>query len=207
MDSVLIYKGLSKIYDLLDVLYFRNQKSNPRTALMDYINQKDSMILDICTGTAANAIAIAKRKRNARIVGIDLSKEMLHIANKKIKKQGLNNINLYQMDATETKFSDNTFNVVIISLVLHEVPQELADKILLEAKRILKPDGKLQVLEWEAPQSLLQRILFYPIRKLEPKGFETFLRMDMKNYFDRYGFVISETKHCSYTKVLKLTKV
>lgn len=204
MEDIVIYKALSKIYDLLDVIYFRNNKHNPRSILIDYINQNDDMILDICTGTASNAISIANRKKDTRIIGIDISKEMLQIAKKKIQKHGLNNINLYKMNATQTSFKDNTFNVIVISLVLHELPEELANNMLLEAKRILKPDGKLLVLEWEEPQSILKKILFYPIRKLEPKGFEQFLRLDMNSYFERVGFIISEMKHCDYTKVLNL---
>ncbi len=207
MENIIIYKALSKIYDLLDVIYFRNNKHNPRSILIDYINQNDDMILDICTGTASNAISIANRKKDTRIIGIDISKEMLQIAEKKIKKQGLNNIKLFKMNATQTSFKDNTFNVIVISLVLHELPEELANNMLLEAKRILKPDGKLLVLEWEEPQSILKKILFYPIRKLEPKGFEQFLRLDMNSYFERVGFIISEMKHCDYTKVLNLKKV
>lgn len=207
MESVLLYKGLSKLYDLLDVIYFRDKIHNPRTLLMDYIDIKDVMILDICTGTAANAIAIANANKYAKVIGIDISKEMLHIADKKVKKHGLDNIKLYKMDATQTSFKDNTFNVIVISLVLHEVPEELAGKILLEAKRILKPDGKLLVVEWEEPRSLFKKILFYPIRKLEPVGFDNFLKIDMESYFKRFGFIISGIKHCDYTKVIKLEKI
>ena len=180
MESSLFYEGMSKIYDLLDVIYFKNNDANPRKALYDYINQQDRKILDICTGTAANAIAVANLKRDAEIIGIDISKEMLNIAAKKVKKNGIDNIKLYQMDATDTKFKSKTFDTVLISLVLHEIPEELAEKILLEAKRVLKPEGRLLVIEWEEPQNLLKRILFYLIRKLEPKGFEQFLKIETK---------------------------
>jgi demethylmenaquinone methyltransferase/2-methoxy-6-polyprenyl-1,4-benzoquinol methylase len=77
---------------------------------------------------------------------------------------------------------------------------------LKEAKRLLKPEGKLLIIEWEEPKSFLKKILFFPIRKLEPKGFEQFLRVDMKSYFGRFGLVISEMEHCDYSKVLLLKK-
>ena len=207
MESSLFYEGMSKIYDLLDVIYFKNNDANPRKALYDYINQQDRKILDICTGTAANAIAVANLKRDAEIIGIDISKEMLNIAAKKVKKNGIDNIKLYQMDATDTKFKSKTFDTVLISLVLHEIPEELAEKILLEAKRVLKPEERLLVIEWEEPQNLLKRILFYLIRKLEPKGFEQFLKIETKGYFEKYGLQILEIKHCDYTKVINLKKV
>lgn len=206
MEAITFYKVLSKLYDLVCAIYFGNKYLNPRTLLLDYISEKDVMILDVCTGTAANAIAIAGKEKDARIIGIDLSKEMLHIADKKIKKQGISNIKLYKMNAAKTTFKNNTFDVILISLVLHEVPKELADEILSEAKRILKPEGKLLVIEWEEPQSLLKKILFYPIKKLEPKGFEQFLRTDMKRYFERLNLEITEIKHCDYAKIIKLKK-
>lgn len=204
MESKLFYKGMSKVYDLLDVVYFNNIKTSPRKAIYDYIEPADIKILDICTGTAANAIKIAKHKRKTQIVGIDISKEMLSIAGKKIKKNGLDNIKLYQMDATETSFNDKTFDIILISLVLHEITNVLAEKILLEAKRVIKTNGKILVVEWEEPQSILKKAIFYPIRKLEPKGFDYFLKLDMNNYFGKYGFRIKEIKHCDFSKVIYL---
>ncbi len=206
MDNLVLYKVMSKVYDLLDIIYFTNNNRNPRKALSSLINKQDAKILDICTGTATNAIAIAKRFTNSKIVAIDISKEMLHIANKKINMNGLDNIKLYKMDATNTTFKNNTFDVIVISLVLHEIPKDLARKILLEAKRVLKPEGKILVMEWEEPQKLFKKVLFYPIRKLEPKGFEQFLEEDMKSYFEQFDLEITEMKHCDYTKVLQIRK-
>jgi demethylmenaquinone methyltransferase/2-methoxy-6-polyprenyl-1,4-benzoquinol methylase len=204
MDNLMFYKAISRVYDLLDIIYFNNTNRNPRKALSNLVDNQDSKILDICTGTAANAIAVAKRNKASKIIGIDLSKEMLHIAKKKVMMNGLNNIKLLKMDASDTSFQDNTFDVIIMSLVLHEIPNELARKIIIEAKRILKPEGKLLVMDWEEPQSFFKKILFYPLRKLEPKGFEQFLQIDMKSYFEQFDLKISEIRHCDYTKVLNL---
>lgn len=206
MDSKSFYKVISKVYDLLDVIYFRNIERSPRKAVNDFIEASDVKILDICTGTAANSIYIATHKQRSKIIGIDISKEMSSIANTKIKNKAVKNIELYKMDATKTRFKDNTFDVVLISLVLHEITEELAEKILLEVKRIVKPEGKILVVEWEAPQSTLQKLLFTPLRILEPKGFNHFLEMDMKHYFEKFGLMIKEMKHCDYTKVLYLKK-
>lgn len=204
MDSFMIYKGMSKVYDLLDIIYFRNKNRNPRNALSSFIDQQDVNILDICTGTATNAITIAKDNKNVKIVGIDISQEMLQIAEKKVIWNELNNIELIKMDASNTTFKDNTFDVILISLVLHEIPNELAKKFLSEAKRILKPQGKLLVIEWEEPQGFFQRVLFSLIRKSEPKGFEQFLKCDMKSYFEKLDLEIIDIKHCDYTKVLHI---
>jgi demethylmenaquinone methyltransferase/2-methoxy-6-polyprenyl-1,4-benzoquinol methylase len=140
MENSFYYKGLFMIYDLLDITYFHNYSQSPRKAVLDLIESKDIKLLDICTGTATNAINIAAQNKTVQITGIDLSKEMLRTAKKKIRKKGLTNIKLYKMDAADTKFKAQTFDVIIISLILHELPKEIAEKLLLEAKRILKPD-------------------------------------------------------------------
>ena len=96
--------------------------------------------------------------------------------------------------------------MILISLVLHEIPQEVAEKILAESKRILKPDGKILVVEWEIPESSVAKGLFYPIRKLEPKGFEKFLKMDMTYYYKKQGLKFTKIKYCDFTKVICLKK-
>ncbi len=206
MNNLVLYKVISKFYDLLDVIYFKNDARNPRKALSAYINQTDARILDICTGTATNAIEIAKHYKTSRIIGIDISREMLQIAKKKVKQVKLNNVRLYKMNASDTKFKDSTFDVIVISLVLHEIPLDVAGEILLEARRILKPEGRLLVMDWEEPKSSVQKMLFYPVRKLEPKGFEEFLNLDLPDYFQQFGLEVAEIKHCDYTKVLSIRK-
>ena len=142
----LFYKIIAKFYDLLDVIYFRDYENSPRKAVLDRISG-DEKILDLCTGTATNAIDIAKVKTKTQIVGVDLSGDMLKVAKNKAEKAGLKNIKLYQMDATRLKFKDDCFDKILISLVLHELDEELAGKMLREAKRVLKAEGEIIVTE------------------------------------------------------------
>ena len=110
------------------------------------------------------------------------------------------------MDATATKFKDKQFDKVLISLILHEMDEPLAEKILLEAKRVLKDDGEIIITEWEASHKWWRRILFMPIHLLEPKSYKRFLKKDLYNYFSSMGFEIEEIIHCDYTKVIKCKK-
>lgn len=106
------------------------------------------------------------------------------------------------MDATNTKFQDGIFDIVLISLVLHEISDELAKKMINEAKRVLKKSGKIIVVEWEKPKSVFQKMMFFPIMAMEPKGFKCFLNLNMKDYFEQYGLDIVDIRHCDYTKVI-----
>jgi demethylmenaquinone methyltransferase/2-methoxy-6-polyprenyl-1,4-benzoquinol methylase len=138
--------------------------------------------------------------------GIDLSKDMLRIADDKKKKAQVPNIKLHCMDATNMKFKDKCFDKVLISLVLHEINVDLAEQILMEAKRVLKDDGEIIVTEWEKSNAHFRKILFIPIKLLEPKPFKEFIKKDLYSYFEQYGMKVVAEEHCDYSRVLKLKK-
>ena len=200
------YKALSGVYDLLDVLYFY-KGLNPRKALVDAIPDSPVNILDMCTGTATNSLQIAKNRSQAKIVGIDISPEMLNIAKAKIQEEKLEGVEVMQADACSTPFSDNSFDFVVLALVLHEIDDGLAKNILQEAYRVLKDTGYLLVLEWEQPTELMKRIKFASIKVLEPKPFKTFITCNKKYYFQKHRFQIIEEKHCDYSCVYKMQKI
>lgn len=205
LNAVVIYKVLSKAYDLLDVIYFRNEARSPRNAVLNKICENDK-VLDLCTGTATNAISIAENRPNSKIIGVDLSKDMLRVAREKLSKSGLRNIRLYQMDATSLRFRDKCFDKVLVSLILHEMEDELATKIISEAKRVLKDDGEIIITEWEPSRRLMRKIMFMPIDLLEPKPYKSFIKKNLSSYFMKYGLKINKYEHCDYTKVIVLMK-
>lgn len=206
MNSLVSYKFLSKIYGLIDTVYFRKEKSSPRNAVLTQISGGNLKILDMCTGTGQSIIDIAERNPNAEITAVDLSPEMLEIARQDIRKRKLRNIQTMLSDATDTKLPDNSFDIITISLVLHELPSDLAAKILAEARRLLKDDGTLIITEWERSSKLAQKIIFLPIELLEPEPYKTFIKADMKEYFGKHSFVLNKTIHCDYSRVLVLKK-
>ena len=204
-DTKFLYKILSGVYDLLDVVYFRNESHSPRTAVLKRINEKDK-VLDLCTGTATNALSIAQKKQGTKIVGVDLSKDMLKVADEKRKKSGLKNVKLYRMDATELKFKTGCFDKILISLILHEMETDLADKVIREAVRVLKDDGEIIVTEWEPSDCIFRKIIFAPIHYLEPKPYKSFVKKDLYEYFAQFGLEITSYEHCDYSKVVVLKK-
>jgi len=202
----LTYKIISKFYDLIDVFYFTKKGVNPRRAIIEAIPDLPVDVLDMCTGTASNSLLIAKYRSNAKIISIDISTDMLKIAKEKIQKSRLSNIKIMQADASSTPFKDNSFDIVVLALVLHEIDTELAGKILREAYRVLKKKGHLLVLEWEQPQEIMKKIKFVPIKLLEPKPFKLFFKVDKNEYFCIHNFQIAEEKHCDYSCVYKMGK-
>ena len=205
MDSKLFYKVMSGLYDLIDIVYFRDYENSPRKVVFESIGNTEK-VLDLCTGTATNALEIAKSKPLSKVIGIDLSKDMLKIAQGKVERSKVPNIKLYHMDATNMRFLDKFFDKILLSLVLHEVEENLAEKILAEAKRVLKDDGEIIVTEWEKSRKFSRRALFLPIDILEPKPFKSFIEKDLYRYFERYGLKVVSEVHCDYSRVLKLKR-
>lgn len=205
MNSVLFYKVMSGFYDLLDMIYFRKYKTSPRKVVNESIRPGDK-VLDLCTGTGTNAVNIAKRDNSVILKGIDISKDMLNIAKSKAKKEKLNNIKFYKMDATNMQFKDKCFDKILLSLVLHETDEALAAKMIKEAIRVLKDDGEIIVTEWERSSDVIKKIIFFPIEVLEPMPYKSFVVRDLYTYFGEFGLEVIEEAHCDYSKVLKLRK-
>ena len=79
-----------------------------------------------------------------RVTGIDMSDEMLELANEKFN--GNDKVNVLKGDCCRTEFVAQTFDAVFIANVLHLVSDP--DSILLEANRVLKPGGRLVVVDF-----------------------------------------------------------
>lgn len=206
MGSEEFYQFNAKVYDILDQIYFRKAVTSPRTAVISILGDEPIKVLDMCTGTGVNAFAIAGARTNAKVIGIDISDAMLQKAAAKLEQEEISNVKLIHMNAANLQFPSDEFDVVLISLVLHEISPDLAGQLLGEARRVLKNAGKLIVVEWEEPLNLFKRIPFYLIKKTEPAGFEDFLKCDLEQYFFRFGFEMTQTIHCDYSQVMVLSK-
>ena len=110
------------------------------------------VILDVATGTADVAIMTAHILQPQKIVGIDISEGMLAFGRRKISKLGLGHlIELLNGDSETIKFPDASFDAVTVAFGVRNF-QNL-EKGLSEIKRVLKPGGKLVILEFSKPKA------------------------------------------------------
>lgn len=120
-------------------------------------------VLDVATGTADFAIDIANRASSgSKVIGIDLSQGMLDIGKAKVRKAGLD-IELKQGDAENLEFPDCSFDRVSVAFGVRNF--ENLEKGLSEMLRVLKPGGKLIVLELSYPKNPVIR-WFYKLYAL-----------------------------------------
>ncbi len=109
-------------------------------------------ILDVATGTADVAIMATGILKPEKIIGIDISDGMLEFGRKKIAKLGLESvIELQNGDSETIKFADNSFDAVTVAFGVRNF--ENLEKGLAEIKRVLRPGGKLVVLEFSKPKA------------------------------------------------------
>jgi demethylmenaquinone methyltransferase/2-methoxy-6-polyprenyl-1,4-benzoquinol methylase len=111
--------------------------------------QKPNQVLDIATGTADLAIQLTKYS-NTKIIGIDISENMLAIGEQKIQKKNLNaQITLLQADSEKLPFDDASFDCVMVAFGVRNF--ENLETGLSEMKRVLKPGGQVAILEFSHP--------------------------------------------------------
>lgn len=99
-------------------------------------------VLDVATGTAMGAIALAQNVRpGGRVHAIDISEQMLNKARENIDKHALDNIDLFNMDAEQVEFRNDYYDIVNCGFALSLLPDTA--RALKSWLRVLKPGGRL----------------------------------------------------------------
>jgi demethylmenaquinone methyltransferase / 2-methoxy-6-polyprenyl-1,4-benzoquinol methylase len=107
-------------------------------------------VLDLCTGTGDLAIAAATaRPGAARVVGIDFAGAMLGVGRGKLRRAGVDRVTLVRADATRIPIGDATVDAVTIGFGIRNVEDMPA--ACREMRRVLKPGGRLAILEFAVP--------------------------------------------------------
>ncbi|KIC92512.1 bifunctional demethylmenaquinone methyltransferase/2-methoxy-6-polyprenyl-1,4-benzoquinol methylase UbiE [Flavihumibacter sp. ZG627] len=123
-----------------------------KKAISELRTLKPKKVLDVATGTADVALMTMKYLTPEKIIGIDISTGMLELGRKKIAKALLNDrIELLEGDSETINFPDNTFDAVTVAFGVRNF--EHLHKGISEMLRVLKPGGKLVVLEFSRPKS------------------------------------------------------
>jgi len=109
---------------------------------------KDDSMLDIATGAGNTALAFAPHVAN--VVAFDLTQQMLEVAAKRAIEQGVENLTTKQGQAESLPFDDGAFDIVVVRLA----PHHFADirKAVFEMSRVVKPGGKVLVVDSTCPE-------------------------------------------------------
>ena len=109
--------------------------------------QVGEKVLEVAVGPGLTFLDLAKKVgKGTRIYGIDISSRMLQLTREKLQKEGLANFELREADSRKLPFQDNTFDVLYNGYMLDLIPLDEMSQVLNEFKRVLKPGGRLVLL-------------------------------------------------------------
>jgi phosphatidylethanolamine/phosphatidyl-N-methylethanolamine N-methyltransferase len=145
------YKLYAPAYDFIFDWIF-NPGREAAIQLLD-IHRNDH-VLEVGIGTGLN---MPLYPPDCRVVGIDLSEEMLEKAQERMVELNLNNITLKSMDATVMAFCDDEFDSAVATYTISAVPDPVG--VLREMRRVVKPGGNIVLLNhFRSQRPLLGRI-------------------------------------------------
>lgn len=152
--------------------------------------QSGNKVLDIGCGTGTVLLRLYRQYGNSvSLYGIDPSRDMIDIAVRKSKKIAYA-INFRVAAGEKLPFEDETFDWVISSLAFHHIPQETKTKVIEEAWRVLKPNGRLVISDFGRPHGLFGRLIAGIVARFD---------------FTSYSFLI-ENLYGAVTEILRISK-
>jgi len=179
---------LAPFYDIVTVFLSLGTMSGIRDKVVDFANARnDSRILDVATGTGKQAFAFAKKGYD--VIGIDLSEDMLKVANKRNKYR---NVKIEVADAANLSFEDNSFDVSCVSFALHDMLSSIREKALKEMVRVTKPKGTIVIVDYALPKNKISRFLIYHFVKLWEIYYPEFIKSDLEALLRKSGIKIKE---------------
>ncbi len=138
-----IYCRIASTYDI----WGRLTESKARDKCLEFAEIKDGLsILEVAVGTGLAFEKILKLNPTGRNEGIDLTNEMLNQAKEKAALSETRNYNLELGDAYSLNFEINTFDTIINNYMFDLLPENDFTLVLEEFKRVLKPGGRLAMV-------------------------------------------------------------
>jgi ubiquinone/menaquinone biosynthesis C-methylase UbiE len=148
------YQRIARFYDLLDLPFERNRYRAIRPLLF---RDMAGQVLDAGVGTGRNCEFYPP---TAIVSGIDISPAMLARAHDRCPTLA-DGGRLYEMDVTDLKFANSSFDAAASSFLFCVLPDALQVPALRELGRVVKPGGVIRLLEYVRPHGSLRRIISY----------------------------------------------
>jgi len=164
-EIVKTYSGKAAIYDLWG--YLAETKARLRSLGLAEISDGET-ILEVAIGTGLTFQEILKANPNGRNIGIDLTPAMLKKARIKAMKSGTSHFELSVGDAYQLKFPDHQFDLLVNNYMFDLLPEEDFVRVLIEFRRVLKPDGRIVLVNMTKGEKASQQFWELAYR-IQPK--------------------------------------
>jgi demethylmenaquinone methyltransferase/2-methoxy-6-polyprenyl-1,4-benzoquinol methylase len=152
-----LFDGIAPVYDRVNTVVSVGTDRFWRARVRKALPPGDRLrVLDVATGTGEIAFALLQSPRVAEVVGVDPAAQMLAVAERKAKTLPRGgDVRFQQMDALALAFDDASFDVVTVAFGVRNMTDPI--RALHELRRVLRPGGRLLVLEFSLPTSPLVR--------------------------------------------------
>jgi demethylmenaquinone methyltransferase/2-methoxy-6-polyprenyl-1,4-benzoquinol methylase len=183
LGSGAMFDAIAPRYDLVNRIISLGIDQRWRRETVRALELREgAAVLDLATGTGDLAIQIGRGAPTVSLVGLDPSREMLGICEKKAAAAGLDErLRLEQGTAEELPFEDQSFDAVTMAFGIRNVPDRPA--ALREISRVLKPGGRVAILELNEPR----------------RGFlAPFARFHVHQVVPRLGALLSRSREYAY---------
>lgn len=164
-----MFDRIAPRYDLLNHLLSAGIDRMWRRACVDFLELSGpARLLDLCTGTADLLIEALERDARHTGVGLDLSGEMLRRAAGKLDRRGLRaRASLAAADAERLPVATGRFDGALVAFGIRNVGDPAA--ALAELRRVLRPGGRLVVLEFASPAGLVGAVYRLYFERILPR--------------------------------------
>lgn len=153
-----MFDNIAPKYDLLNhLLSFGIDKYWRKAALKTLKPFAPQQMLDMATGTGDFALLAKKMLQPAHLLGADLSEGMLEVARK--KAEGIEGMTFEKHDCMALTLADDTFDAATVAYGVRNFPD--LERGLSELRRVLKPGGRLVIIELTSPKSFPMKQLFW----------------------------------------------
>lgn len=163
-----MFDNIAGKYDLLNHVLSMKIDVLWRNKLVKWMSEDaPKLVLDVATGTADLAIAVEKGTK-AKVVGLDLSQQMLNVGIIKIKKLNLDGrISMQKGDAENLEFEDNHFDAVCVSFGVRNFGN--LEKGLSELRRVVKEDKSVFILEFSKVEGFFGSFYMFYFKNVLPR--------------------------------------
>lgn len=173
-DRTRIKKFFNAAAPIYDFFVGRGMTKNAHKGIKLLPSVKGRSALDVCTGTGIMAKALWEK--GAEVTAVDFSPSMLKKAAKKLYSTG---IKLKLMDAGNLNFQDNGFDIVTVSMGLHDIPASWRHKVLQEINRVCR-SYILIIDHYGVPDNRFYSLMTMLVEKLEGSSYHEFITKDIE---------------------------